>query len=92
MRESLLRNRLRKSWKERSKRSLTEERKLLIREISIPKLTRNCSKYKLRLLSRRRKKMQESKNTLKRKKLLSISSAKRKLSDSPKSNQLDKLS
>ena len=92
MKENLSRNRLKKSWKERSKKSLTEERKLLIREISTPKLTRNCSKYKLRLLSKRRKRMQESKSMLKRRRLLSISSDKRKLSDSPKSNQLDKLS
>ena len=92
MRESLSRNKSKKNWKERSKRSLTGERKLLTREISTPKLTRNCSKYKLRLPSKRRKRMQESKSMLKRRRLSSISSAKRKLSDSPKNKQLDRLS
>lgn len=89
--ENSSRNRSRKSWKERSKRNSIGERLLLVREISIPKPTRNCSKFKLRLLSKRRKRMQESKSMPKRRRLLSISSGKRKLSDSPRSKQLDKL-
>ena len=81
---------MKKNSREKSTKSLKEERQLLRSEISTRKPMRSFSKCRLRLPSRKRKRTRELRSTPRREKLWTILSAKKRLRDLKINKKLDK--